>query len=211
MDISDEVGGWRDHGLLGVALHPGFRQNGWIYLLYAVDRHHLLYAGTGKYDAGVDEYYGATIGRVTRYTVRSADGFNSVDPESRLVLLGETPQTGIPIVHESHAVGSLVFGTDGTLLLSVGDCASYNGTDNGGQQPGTYVNVALNEGILKPHENVGAFRAQTVDSHCGKILRLNPINGDGLPSNPFFDASEPRAPRSRVWAAPDFVTPSEWP
>ena len=62
------------------------------------------------------------------------------------------------------------------------------------------MNVALNEGILKPHENVGAFRAQTVDSHCGKILRLNPINGDGLPSNPFFDASEPRAPRSRVWA-----------
>jgi glucose/arabinose dehydrogenase len=200
LDISDEVGGWRDHGLLGVALHPGFRQNGWIYLLYAVDRHHLLYAGTGKYEPGVDEYYGATIGRVTRYTVRSADGFNSVDPESRLVLLGETPQTGIPIVHESHAVGSLVFGTDGTLLLSVGDCASYNGTDNGGQQPGTYVDVALNEGILKPHENVGAFRAQTVDSHCGKILRLNPNNGDGLPSNPFFDSSEPRAPRSRVWA-----------
>ena len=200
LDISDEVGGWRDHGLLGVALHPGFRQNGWIYLLYAVDRHHLLYAGTGKYEAGVDEYYGATIGRVTRYTVRSADGFNSIDPESRLVLLGETAQTGIPIVHESHAVGSLVFGTDGTLLLSVCDCASYNGTDNGGQQPGTYVNVALNEGILKPHENVGAFRAQTVDSHCGKILRLNPLNGDGLPSNPFFDASEPRAPRSRVWA-----------
>ena len=90
-------------------------------------------------------------------------------------------QTGIPIVHESHAVGSLN-GTDGTLLLSVGDCG-YNGTDNGGQQPGTYVNVALNEGILKPHENVGAFRAQTVDSHCGKILRLNPTNGDGLPSN----------------------------
>ena len=200
LDISEEVGGWRDHGLLGVALHPGFRQNGWIYMLYAVDRHHLLYSGTGKYDAGVDEYYGATIGRVTRYTVRSEDGFNSVDPESRLVLLGETRQTGIPILHESHAVGSLVFGTDGTLMLSVGDCASYNGTDNGGQQPGTYVNVALNEGILQPHENVGAFRAQTVDSHCGKVLRLNPNNGNGLSSNPFFDPAAPRAPRSRVWA-----------
>ena len=97
LDISDEVGGWRDHGLLGVALHPGFRQNGWIYLLYAVDRHHLLYAGTGKYDAGVDEYYGATIGRVTRYTVRSADGFNScllyTSPSPRDGLLSRMPSS----------------------------------------------------------------------------------------------------------------------
>src|SRR2546426_11353065 len=31
LDISDEVGAWEDHGLLSVALHPNFRQNGYSY------------------------------------------------------------------------------------------------------------------------------------------------------------------------------------
>jgi hypothetical protein len=35
LDISDEVGGWRDFGLLG---HPNFKQNGYVYALYVVDR-----------------------------------------------------------------------------------------------------------------------------------------------------------------------------
>src|SRR4051794_10097928 len=42
IDISEEVGAWVDHGLLGFALDPNFRQTGYIYLLYAVDRHHLM-------------------------------------------------------------------------------------------------------------------------------------------------------------------------
>ncbi|MEC7196701.1 MAG: PQQ-dependent sugar dehydrogenase, partial [Planctomycetota bacterium] len=44
LDLSDEVGAWRDHGLLGVALHPAFEHTGWIYLAYVVDRHHLMFA-----------------------------------------------------------------------------------------------------------------------------------------------------------------------
>jgi glucose/arabinose dehydrogenase len=46
IDISEEVGDWRDFGLLGFALDPGFLSNGHIYLLYVVDRHHLLNFGT---------------------------------------------------------------------------------------------------------------------------------------------------------------------
>ncbi len=45
LDISEEVGAWHDHGLLGFALHPQFDQNGYIYLLYLVDRHHLINYG----------------------------------------------------------------------------------------------------------------------------------------------------------------------
>ena len=45
LDISDEVGGWRDFGLLGFALDPQFANNGYIYVLYVVDRHHLLTDG----------------------------------------------------------------------------------------------------------------------------------------------------------------------
>ncbi|HMZ47887.1 MAG TPA: PQQ-dependent sugar dehydrogenase, partial [Flavobacteriales bacterium] len=40
IDLSAEVGGWRDHGLLGFTLDPDFLTNGKIYLMYAVDRHH---------------------------------------------------------------------------------------------------------------------------------------------------------------------------
>src|SRR5947209_12683037 len=33
LDISEEVGSWHDHGLMGVALHPAFLKHGYIYCL----------------------------------------------------------------------------------------------------------------------------------------------------------------------------------
>ena len=199
LDISDEVGGWRDFGLLGVALDPNFLQNGHLYLLYVVDHHHLAHFGTGGYNPSTDEYFQATIGRVTRHTARAADGFTSVDPASRRILIGETASTGMPILHQSHGVGALVFGTDGTLLISCGDGASYSSTDIGSASE-TYYSQALSEGIIQSKENIGAYRSQLVDSHNGKVLRIDPATGDGLSSNPFYDIGAPRDPRSRVWA-----------
>src|SRR5690606_17210408 len=98
-----------------------------------------------------------------------------------------------------HSTGSLAFGTDGTLLVSVGDGASYSSTDAGSANE-TYWQQAIADGIIRPEENVGALRSQMVNSFNGKILRLDPGTGDGLASNPWFDPTEPRAPRSRVWA-----------
>ena len=200
LDISEEVGAWRDHGLLGLALDPNFLTNGHLYLMYVVDRHHLMHFGTGSYSAAQNEYFAASIGRITRYTAESANNFLTVDPASRLVLLGEDATTGYPIAHQSHGVGSLQFGTDGSLLATTGDSASYWEVDTGGQVLDGYVNQALSDGILKPKEDVGAFRSQLVDCLCGKVLRLDPATGDGLPSNPYFDPAEPRAARSRVFA-----------
>src|SRR6185436_14644528 len=57
----------------------------------------------------------------------------------------------------------------------------------------------LADNIIRPKEDVGSFRSQLVDCLDGKILRINPTTGEGLPSNPFFDPAEPSAPRSRVW------------
>jgi len=199
IDISDEVGGWRDFGLLGFTLDPNFRQNGYIYLLYVVDHHHLVNFGTPNYNPTVNEYFRATIGRITRYTANAADGFRSVDPASRRILLGERIDTGIPILHESHGVGSLVVGTDGTLLASCGDGASYSSTDIGNASE-TYYAAGLSEGIIKPKENIGAYRSQLLDSHNGKVLRIDRTTGDGIPSNPFYDPANPRSARSRVWA-----------
>ena len=61
----------------------------------------------------------------------------------------------------SHAGGSLAFGPDGALYVSIGDGASFNATD-----PRT-VSV------------------QNIDSLSGKILRIDPSTGLGLPDNPF--------------------------
>jgi glucose/arabinose dehydrogenase len=199
LDISEEVAGYRDFGMLGLALHPDFYNNGHVYLMYVVDRHHLFYAGTTNYNASSNLYYQATIGRITRYTARSSDGYRSVDPASRRILLGETRTTGFPVLHESHSIGTLVMGTDGTLLASCGDGASYSSTDVGGATE-TYWQQALNDGIIRPKENIGAYRAQLVDCLNGKIIRIDPETGNGVPGNPFYDPANPRAPRSRVWA-----------
>ncbi|MCP4939217.1 MAG: PQQ-dependent sugar dehydrogenase, partial [Phycisphaeraceae bacterium] len=83
IDLREEVGAWRDHGLLGLALDPAFLDNGRIYLMYVVDRHHLLNFGTPKYDPDVDEYFAATIGRITRYEATEASERSTIDPKTR--------------------------------------------------------------------------------------------------------------------------------
>lgn len=93
LNISEEVAVWNNYGMLGFCLHPDFLNNGYVYVLYSVDRHHLRYFGTPNYKSDSSETHVATIGRITRYTARAADGFRSIDPASRLVLLGEVPQT----------------------------------------------------------------------------------------------------------------------
>lgn len=198
IDISEEIGNWRDHGYLGFALDPNFLTNGRIYMMYTVDRHYLMNYGTGSYSATTNEYYAATIMRITRYTAIGPN-FNTVDYGSRFVLLGETRQTGVPLLYESHSTGSLVFGSDGTLMATVGDGASYNGYDTG-NAPDTYDGVALSNGMMRPAEDVGAMRSQLLNCHNGKLLRIDPNTGDGVPSNPYYDPAAPRSPKSRVWA-----------
>lgn len=215
LDIHDEVGAWDDHGMLGFALDPEFESTGHVYLFYVVDAHHLANctesaSGTGAaqcgpgYDAEANDYFGATIGRLTRYTALLPAGESdyrnarSFDPQSRKVLIGETIASGLVITHASHGIGSVVFGTDGTLLLSTGDGGRPDG--DAGNDPQSNFQQALDAGIMRPEENVGAYRAQLVDSLSGKILRIDAETGDGVPSNPFYDAAAPRAPRSRVWA-----------
>ncbi len=75
---------------------------------------------------------------------------------------------------ESHSIGSVRFGTDGSLFVSVGDGTSYNGIDG------------------------RAIRVQTVDNLSGKILRIDPITGEGLSSNPFYNGI-PDSNRSKVY------------
>jgi glucose/arabinose dehydrogenase len=207
LDISEEVNIATDSGLKGFALHPNFLSNGFIYLLYEVDRHHLMNYGLPTYDSLANDYLNASIGRITRYKI-DVSNFSSLVPNSRLVLLGTSPTDGIPFVFDTHNVGSLVFGTDGTLLASCGESSTVNSDSGSGEF--SFYEQALTDGILKSddpntttineNENVGSWRAQMVNCLSGKIIRIDPITGDGIPSNPFYDASQPRAAKSRVWA-----------
>ena len=199
LDISDEVGAWHDHGLLGFALDPHFDQNGHIYLLYVVDRHHLMNFGTGAYNPATDDYYKATIGRITRYTATPSGNSYTVNEGTRKILLGETKTTGSAILSDTHGIGSLVFGTDGTLLVSTGDGASPGSIDPG-SIASTYYAQALIDGIITPQENIGAFRSQMLQSLNGKVLRIDPETGAGIPSNPFYDPANPNANKSKVFA-----------
>ncbi|MEH1839060.1 MAG: PA14 domain-containing protein [Nostoc sp.] len=75
---------------------------------------------------------------------------------------------------ESHSVGSVRFGTDGSLFVSLGDGTSYNGID--------------------PR----AIRVQDVNNLSGKILRIDAITGQGLSSNPFYNG-DPNSNSSKVY------------
>jgi glucose/arabinose dehydrogenase len=225
IDLSTEVSTWHDHGLLGFALDRDFNNNGYIYLLYAVDWGYLV---SQENENGQVYPYGDpvecpapggcvhdTIGRLTRYQCNTPSTNPIVDPASRTILIGhwQTRRSaqgalapphitdGIAITCETHGVGSLMFAADGTLLLSTGDGGSWINADVGGPRPSNLSsNTAERDGILTPKEQVGAFRAQLRDSKNGKILRIDPHTGAGVPSNPFFDSQNIFSARSRVWA-----------
>ena len=207
LDISDEVGNWRDFGMLGVALDPNYLNNGYIYCSYVVDRHFLLNYDEqnppgANYNPNANEYFNATIGRITRYTVTNPDipSLAAADESTRFILVGDSIHNGFPVLHQSHGTGGLIFGEDGSLLASSGDGASYISIDVGGSVGGNYTTQALADGIISPAEDVGAYRSQLLGSLNGKIIRINPATGEGYPSNPFYESSNPSSNQSRVWA-----------
>ena len=93
LDLSDNTSTGTEEGLLGLAFDPNFGQNGYVY----VDR-------TAN-DASV---------QVTRYTVSAANP-DQADPASALTIMS------IPKRSKYHNGGTLEFGPDGYLYISVGD------------------------------------------------------------------------------------------
>ncbi|MBL7926543.1 MAG: PQQ-dependent sugar dehydrogenase [Bacteroidia bacterium] len=198
LDLHEEVGNWVDHGLNSFALHPNFLNNGYIYCFYTVDRHYLLNYGTPAYKSNKNEYGSATIARVVRFTVDMAAGGNTIVPNSKLILIGADKKNGIVITHTSHSGGTLLFGADTSLLISTGDGASFNGIDSG-SSVNSFAYQALQDTMLTTANNVGAFKAQMLSSYNGKVLRIDPITGLGLSSNPYFETLNPNSVKSKIW------------
>ncbi|NNE34905.1 MAG: hypothetical protein HKN13_06700, partial [Rhodothermales bacterium] len=182
INLESEVLDHWDRGLLGIVLDPNFASNEHVYLLYSYDRD-----GSGDYQRQ------DVAARVTRYTASSGNQ-NVADLTSRSVLVGNTFAEAIPSCYYSHTIGTLQFGSDGSLLVGAGDGADFTTMDPGGLHPNCF-----GAGKFPAIEDVGAFRAQYLGSLAGKILRIDPATGLGLPSNPFYTGTASDN-QSRVWA-----------
>ncbi len=96
-----------ERGLLGMAFHPDYSQNGYFYINYT--------ALDGK-------------NTIARYQV-SSDSFYTANPDSGLIVLAvEDP-------YPNHNAGQLAFGPDGYLYIGMGDGGSAGDTQGNGQNP----------------------------------------------------------------------------
>ncbi len=201
LDINEEVQGSADHGMLGFVLDPKFKMNGYFYVSYVVDPHHLRFFGTPDYDPNQLDAWNATIGRVTRFQVDTTNYLQMV-PGSRKVLIGAEIDNGIPVLAPAHGVGGLDFGTDGTLLIGTGDGTTWVGNHTGGTDYKEFGFDSLGKaiGIISQAHDVGSYRSQLLNSYNGKILRIDPMTGLGIKSNPFFQEEAPEGVQSKIWA-----------
>ena len=187
INISSQVNNNWDRGLLGLAIHPDFPNTPYVYLLYTYDP-----PGT------TDNGGGARVSRLLRVSA-DPNNTNVALSGSEVVLLGTNStfanigdpngndgapscQAGNVYVQDciaadspSHTIGTLIFGTDGSLFVSSGDGAHFNYTD------------------------ARALRSLDVNSLNGKILRINPITGQGYANNPFYNGSL-NSNRSKVYS-----------
>lgn len=205
LDLAPEVNNVHDRGMMAVALHPGFVPDGgptsWVYLTYTVTP---VFGQDWGYDT--DDRY--SFGRLTRYrAITTANGVVA-DNSSRQVLLGRKNADGtvpdcIASLASVHASGSLRFAADGSLIMSTGDGAHADFMDVGGFDSGgfdAFIHpVTGQHGPTPIAQDLGAFRSNSLVSLSGKVLRIDPENGNGYPSNPFYDGN-PSSHSSRIWA-----------
>jgi glucose/arabinose dehydrogenase len=199
-DLRDRVNDVRDRGMLGIAVHPDFPTTPYIYVSYTYDPPE---AATGTGLAARDQK-GNRPSQVARLTANASTGYKTVvdtnpapgaEAISGLeVIVGKNstwantsrpdanstdnfsiPESGrnangyiqdyLVTDSESHSIGGISFGTDGKLYISNGDGASYGDVDE------------------------RAFRTLELDSLSGKLLRVDPITGQGLTDNPFYNGN----------------------
>ncbi len=191
LDLRDDVNNTYDRGLLAIELHPDFPDPPYVYLLHTHDPDDTPRDGPG-----------ARVSRLLRVEADRADlNIAASDPASRTVLLGAsgtltaipdifrsgrinfptcvisgTPiQDCVPSDAQTHSIGGLGFANDGTLYVSMGDGANASQTD------------------------IRSRRSQDLDTLAGKVLRIDPLSGEGYPDNPFYDGN-PNSNRSKVAA-----------
>lgn len=110
LDISANVNTFDDRGMLGLALHPNFIVNGYVYVIYV------------REDGGNPNDSNPKIERLSRF-VANAQNPDIALPNSETILMT------IPNDFHHHEHGTLKFGPDGKLFVGHGDDTTAGGVD----------------------------------------------------------------------------------
>lgn len=165
LDIRDKVDSGGEKGLLSVAFHPAYRDNGYFYVDYTA------------YQRGL-----YTI--VSRFKRRTA---TRADPDSEQVLLK------IKQPFANHNGGLVMFGPDGDLYIGMGDGGLAYDPFGNGQNPATLLGALLR--IDVDHANKGIHYSIPKDNpYAGKKGFRDEIWAYGL-RNPWrfsFDSADGR-------------------
>jgi glucose/arabinose dehydrogenase len=144
-----------ERGLLGLAFHPQFKTNGKLYVFYTAPPR----PGTPVPGAPGATWNNTTT--ISEFTVSASDA-NSVNMSSERILL----QADHPYLN--HNAGTLAFGPDGFLYISIGDGGNADDVGNG--------HVSDWYGV-----NAGGNGQDNYMNLMGNILRID-VNG-GSPYN----------------------------
>jgi glucose/arabinose dehydrogenase len=123
LDIRSKVSDWsspqenNEEGLLGLAFHPRYQENGHFYVYYS----------------SAEE---TRVSRVSRFAV-SRDDPQRADPDSEQILMR------IPQTYANHNGGSILFGRDGYLYIGLGDGGGHNDPFGHGQNLSTWLGSVL--------------------------------------------------------------------
>eukprot|EP00899_Mesostigma_viride_P019791 jgi/Mesvir1/27813/Mv07493-RA.1 len=163
-DVGPNCFSSHDDGLLGLAVHPNFASQPYIYLLYTLD------VGNSQSDSCWGQC--ATNGRLSRLQVSSS---NTVVGGEKVLLEGFWCAD-----YSTHSIGDLHFGSDGYLYVTAGDGAAWAFADYG-QSPGAHC--------VDPPKEGGSLRSQDIltagdsISYDGTLLRINPDTLDSGSDN----------------------------
>ena len=209
-DLRTQVHNFWDRGLLGLALHPDFPQQPYVYVAYAHDAviggTAPLYGTPGATSDPCPSPQGALAdgciisARVSRLrAIGVPDGYQ-MDGAEQVLVEGWGQQ------YPSHSIGAIEFGADGALYVTGGEGASYSFVDYG--QAGSPPNplgdtpVAVGELQTPPSAEGGALRSLSLQRAAGgpvllngMVLRIDPDTGEGLPDNPLASSADPNARR----------------
>ena len=212
-DLRTQVHNFWDRGLLGLALHPQFPAQPYVYVAYSRDAviggQAPLYGTPDTTSDPCPSPQGALAdgciisARVSRLrAVAVPDGYQMTGAEEVLV-------DGWGQQYPSHSIGAIEFGADGMLYVTGGEGASYSFVDYGqrGNPPNPLGDspVAVGEAQTPPSAEGGALRSQSLQRAAGgpvllngMVLRIDPNTGAGLADNPL--GSSPDANARRVLA-----------
>jgi len=152
-----------ERGLLSLAFHPNFKTNGKFYVFYTAPPRAGGPAGGGTWD---------NLTRVSEFKV-SASNANVADMSTeRIILEADHPQS-------NHNGGTIAFGPDGYLYISIGDGGNKDDVGAGHFTDWYAANAGGNA------QNLWA-------NLMGKVLRIDVNNGTPYsipPDNPFAASS----------------------